>query len=68
MKRLKRCNTCKFWTREKDTIIGDCICPKFVYSGDGQSPDTDGLGYWDYESYKAGFDTGQEFGCIHHTR
>ena len=44
---------------------GDCSNPNFIYTGDGEEVTINGLGYWDYESYDAGFNVGEEFGCIH---
>lgn len=64
---MNRCKTCKHWTRMDDgdqPHAGHCDSPKFVY----QAPlPVDGLEYWDYESYSAGFQTGEDFGCVHHT-
>ena len=42
---------------------GTCKSDRFVY--DEKTP-KDGLHYWDYESYSAGFDTGEDFGCVLH--
>ena len=70
------CEDCKYWTKKQDPfkdrpngeIIytdGFCDNEKFVESED--TP-IDGLQYWDYESYSAGFATGARFGCIHFAR
>ena len=66
---MNTCKTCKWWMigRNKDVHQGDCDCPKFLYERDGDAPD-DGLQYWDFESYDAGFSTGPDFGCIHWER
>ena len=44
---------------------GKCDSDKFVYAGRENDSETDSLWYEDYESYAAGFDTGEDFGCIH---
>ncbi len=68
---LGRCRTCKFWKRVASDFdksyhgehAGECGNEKFVYE---DKVSTDGLRYWDYEGYSAGFETGEDFGCIHH--
>ncbi len=61
------CGNCKFWQRYSDRLgFGGCSSNKFVYSGNRERADLDGMEYWDSESYSAGFMTGQNFGCIHH--
>lgn len=70
---MNHCKTCKHFklkTENSDIAyhgegIGDCNSNKFVYVNDGVKQEKDGLGYWDYESYKAGFEVGEDFGCIH---
>lgn len=71
---MKTCKTCKYWIvpnkEEEQKQRGvSCSNPQFVYNvdSDGKCPN-DGLMYWDYESYSAGFSTGPDFGCIHHKR
>ena len=64
------CKDCKYWTREFGPIreaeySGWCNCSKFAYTGGGDRLEKDGLGYWDYEGYAAGLNTGEDFGCIH---
>lgn len=49
---------------EKDARM-DCDSDKFEYTGQGGETPTDGLSYWDTESYSAGFKTDKGFGCIH---
>ena len=72
----KICKNCKWWTENnKDSyyvkdnqgkLQGDCGNEKFVYTGDGlDNIDSDGLAYWDFESYGGGFRVGCNFGCIH---
>ncbi len=69
---LGRCGKCKHWRRysmEFDVNYhgkhaGTCNSDKFVYD-EGPQPPQDGLRYWDYEGYSAGFDTGEDFGCVH---
>jgi hypothetical protein len=59
------CIDCTHWkkTVDNDKVIkGKCSCEKFVY--DDLCP-IDGLEYWDFENYKAGFYTGPNFGCVH---
>lgn len=68
-----RCGTCKHWTRYADEFdvsyygkhAGYCISNKFVYSDPATETPHDGLLYWDGESYGAGFNTGENFGCVH---
>jgi len=57
----KICKNCTHWEKN------NCDCDKFVYEGYDEPP-IDGLVYWDYESYSAGFETGEQFGCIHFKR
>ena len=65
------CKNCKYWTQHvgpyKDTHFGSCSNEKFVYTFTSLNKDVpdDGLGYWDEECYKAYFETGENFGCIH---
>lgn len=68
--KLGRCGTCQHWQRyidEFDVIrygahVGKCKSDHFVY---GQETPKNGLRYWDYEGYVAGFETGESFGCVH---
>lgn len=57
-----RCKDCKFFTRAKKGMEHSCKNPKFVYE---DIEEDDQLAYWDYESYSAGFNVGENFGCIH---
>ena len=60
-----RCVTCRFWERlVEGEHLGLCSSEKFVESDLDDCP-IDGLEYWDYESNSAGFNTGEQFGCIH---
>lgn len=67
------CKKCKYWTRisEKyaDKRYGNCNCEKFIYddvcSDNIPKLKNDCLLYSDYESYRADFETGENFGCIH---
>ena len=69
---MNTCKTCRHWKRATDKFdmeyhgkhAGQCSSDKFVY--DEKLP-KDGLQYWDYEGYSAGFRTGENFGCIHHS-
>ena len=56
-----KCKDCKYFEESED---GDHICKndKFVYE-DRTSDDQ--LVYWDLDSYRAGFNVGKNFGCIH---
>lgn len=66
-----RCATCKFWERYTKTADVDCYgahnggcrSEKFIEQEDKDHDDA--LYYWDFEGYSAGFQTGQNFGCIH---
>lgn len=59
----------KFFHKEADSFksSGNCSNDKFVYTDgtDKSVPPIDGLGYWDHDGYDAGFETGENFGCIH---
>lgn len=65
---MNTCDVCKHWELDEDKYIsksiltGECKNNKFVYDRDCP---IDGLRYWDYEGYSAGFETGPKFGCIH---
>jgi hypothetical protein len=65
----KICKNCEYFKYSNSVIHpkyqGECSNPNFIYTGDGEELVINGLGYWDYESYNAGFDVGAEFGCIH---
>jgi hypothetical protein len=67
----KLCKFCRFWTEYKADYypyhpgIGGCNHGNFVYTGQGDETPVNGLGYWDQDSYRAGFETGSDFGCIH---
>lgn len=62
------CKDCKHWKRCEGFMYnekyGDCSHYKFVYEEENPN-ENDNLVYWDYESYSAGFRTGEDFGCIH---
>lgn len=68
-----KCSDCKHWERYTDKSIiksrgehsGECDSDKFVNLEWADKSITDQLMYWDYESYAAGFFTGENFGCIH---
>lgn len=67
-----RCISCVHWERyENESDIkhygphaGRCESGKFSYREYSQV-EPDGLQYWDFESYAAGFNTGEMFGCVH---
>lgn len=73
----KLCKNCKHWERHKDDVLtrlggikknGYCNHEKFLYSDESTNEELeagDTLNYWDYENYGAGFETGENFGCIH---
>ena len=49
--------------------FGECYCRKFVYgesTDKSEIYDEDCLLYHDYEDWKAGFETGEDFGCLHY--
>lgn len=64
------CINCKYWVRNDDNysnkFFGMCSSDKFIYEDSDKNP-KDALVYWDYEGYSAGFETGENFGCIHFT-
>ena len=50
----------------KPLISVDLVKNYFVYTGKFDPPvKNDLLTYWDYEGYSAGFETGENFGCVH---
>lgn len=55
------CKNCEHWFKDTRT----CDSTAFVYTGNGEPMPNYGLGYWDTDSYHAGFQTGENFGCIH---
>jgi len=63
-----RCQNCMYWTRFKESYenkeYGDCNNDKFNYEYPAKNKD-DNLVYRDGEGWSAGFETGQNFGCIH---
>lgn len=64
---MNRCRTCKHWTRGNDKkrpSMGSCQSEKWQY---GKRELPDGVWFEDYEGYAAGFETGEDFGCIHHS-
>ena len=65
---MKRCKTCVHWTRNtrktESARMGSCNSDKWEYEGTDL---TDGVSYADYDGYSASFETGEDFGCIHHT-
>jgi hypothetical protein len=71
--RKKICKHCAYWERYSDAFnikyhgphAGECSCDKFTYSDDDSKVSRDGLQYWDYDGYSAGFETGELFGCVH---
>ena len=75
-KKLNRCGACKnferytseYDVRNRGGHAGTCKSNKFVEIEldmiSMESP-ADILRYWDYEGYSAGFDVGDQFGCIH---
>jgi hypothetical protein len=67
MKRI--CKFCIWWTeytqKWDQKECGECKESHFIYTGNGEEIPLNGLGYWDGESYAAGFNTGSYFGCIH---
>jgi hypothetical protein len=71
----RRCGTCEHFRRYTGKFdveyhgkhAGTCNSDKFVYD-EGSQPPLDGLRYWDYEGYSAGFEVGDQFGCIHWVR
>jgi hypothetical protein len=66
---VNTCKDCKHWTRSSgsysEIYSGNCDSDKFIEASAGVKIPKDGLEYWDYEGYSAGFSTGEDFGCIH---
>ena len=66
----KICKNCDYWERSKCgnspriLYYGTCGSGKWTYREDHEC-DVDGVQYWDYEGYAAGFETGENFGCRH---
>lgn len=67
-----KCRDCVSWRENVPTKsdleigrsdCGECSSEAFTYQDDDRK--SDGLDYWDYEGYSAGFTTGPDFGCIH---
>lgn len=56
----KTCKNCKH-----GGAGGGCNSDKFVEESWGDPMPEDGMLYWDYEGYSAGFRTGPDFGCVH---
>jgi len=48
--------------------VGNCLCDSFVYGSSMGFCPQDGLVYWDQDMFAASFKTGEDFGCIHHTK
>lgn len=71
---MSTCKTCKHWQRYTSNFdkryhgehTGCCNSEKFIYKDMDQKAEKDGVAYWDYEGYSAGFETGEDFGCVHH--
>jgi hypothetical protein len=69
---MNRCKNCANFTHYSDSWdveyrgahAGVCRSDKFLYS-DSPQVARDGLRYWDFEGYSAGFEVGEAFGCIH---
>ena len=63
----RTCQNCVNWERINDkSVFGECNCDNFVYTGKIDPPvKNDILTYWDCECYSAGFETGENFGCVH---
>jgi hypothetical protein len=69
---MNHCKTCKHWTRYtkafdikwRGSRAGTCDSEKFA-NQDG-SATHDGLNYWGSYEESAGFETGEDFGCVHH--
>jgi hypothetical protein len=61
----KICKNCKYFSQGDYNKIGFCANEHFVYETLAKDTPINGLSYWDYECYAAGFYVGEEFGCIH---
>lgn len=65
MVKMITCKECKHWKRDENSKRGDCNSENFIYNIGDDKDNRDCLEYWDCESYGAGFNTGEDFGCIH---
>lgn len=65
MGRRRVCKSCRFWAREPGKVYGKCSSDRMVYVGGGLDTGANQLGYWDCESYGAGVEVGESFGCVH---
>lgn len=66
---MNKCKNCKYFQRNTSSYennnFGECSCDKFVYDSVWKDSETDTLYYWDAEGYRADFEVGENFGCIH---
>jgi len=69
VKMIGKCSSCKHWEMFYDDRpgFGACRNNKFKWEVDTYDKPLQGdeLIYWDDEGLRAGFYTGQDFGCIH---
>ena len=65
---MNRCKTCGHWKRNTGSYnsqrMGECDSAKWEYEGRDLP---DGVVYADYEGLSASLETGEDFGCVHHT-
>lgn len=64
-----KCKDCILWERYlgykgKPEQYGTCQSDYFVDYNDYSIP-KNGVASWDYEGYRSGMFTGEDFGCIH---
>ena len=61
------CDKCKHWSKSEYGNYGECKSSKFIDTSKMMSNpnEIDSLFYFDSEFYRATFETGPKFGCIH---
>ena len=65
---MNMCKTCGHWKRNngKYDSVRMGLCDSDKWECDGEDL-VDGVSYTDHDGYMASVETGEEFGCIHHT-
>ena len=67
---MNKCKTCKHWRKTENSDnsgFGRCFSDRWVYDLDNDAP-VDGVLYGDSHKFIAWFQTGKDFGCIHHEK
>jgi hypothetical protein len=68
---MNTCKTCEHWVKETEWTIatfgGICVSPKLAEDADYPGVRKDDMLIYSY--YEGGyFETGPDFGCVHHTQ